>query len=61
MKKVKEKRKFDIMLKDLGMNYRQLAEILGLEYTSVVNQCAPAKKLPKWAISMLHVWELYND
>jgi len=50
-------RDFDKMLKALDLDYKKLSVILGMKYTSVTNQCAPAKELPKWAKTMLWVYE----
>lgn len=52
--------KFKALLDELGLSYRQLAEEIGMKYTSVTNQLAPAKELPKWAKSMLVVWERWE-
>lgn len=49
--------KFKALLDRLGISYRSLAELIGMSYESVKNQCAPAKELPKWAKSMLIVLE----
>lgn len=53
-------KKFKALLDKLGLSYADLADKLGMKYTSVTNQLAPAKKLPKWAKSMLIVSDLYN-
>lgn len=52
--------KFRSLLESLGLSYKELADRLGLKYTSVTNQLAPAKELPKWAKSMLIVSDAYN-
>jgi hypothetical protein len=50
--------KFKNLMADLDMNYRDIADLLGMKYSSVKNQLAPAKELPKWAVSMLFVSEV---
>lgn len=50
-----EHEKFKDLLEQLGISYKDLADKLGMKYTSVTNQLAPAKKLPRWAKSMLIV------
>ena len=40
------------------MRSPEIAELLGIEKTSVNNQTAPSKPLPKWAIAMIHVWKV---
>jgi len=52
--------KFKALLTKLGLSYKDLADKLGMKYTSVTNQLAPAKDLPKWAKSMLIVSDSYN-
>jgi DNA-directed RNA polymerase specialized sigma24 family protein len=53
--------KFQAMLVELGLTYRSLGDMLGISYNSVKSMCAPGdqspKKLPKWAVSMLIVWD----
>jgi hypothetical protein len=55
-----EHEKFKALLDEVGLSYRELAFLLGMEYTSVTNQLAPAKELPRWAKSMLIVSERLN-
>lgn len=45
--------KFKALLDKVGLTYASLADSIGMKYNSVKNQLAPAKSLPKWAISML--------
>ena len=45
--------KFKALLDSAGLTYTSLAEGIGMKYDSVKNQLAPAKKLPRWAKSML--------
>jgi hypothetical protein len=49
--------KFKAMLDLVGLTYASLAEAIGMKYHSVKNQLAPAKSLPKWAVSMLLVYD----
>jgi hypothetical protein len=41
--------KFESLLHEAGISREQLAKELGMAYTSVTNQLAPSKKLPRWA------------
>lgn len=43
--------------KEKGLTNDDIARIVGLSPDSVKNQTAPAKELPKWAISMLYEWK----
>jgi hypothetical protein len=52
--------KFETLMNELGFSRQDLADLLGMKYSSVTNQLAPAKKLPKWAISMLIVYEKFS-
>lgn len=49
--------KFESLLNEAGISRHDLAERLGLAYGSVQNQLAPSKELPRWAKSVLLVWE----
>lgn len=57
---MKDHQKFKALLDELGLSYRELAEEIGMKYTSVTNQLAPAKELPKWAKTMLVVWDRWE-
>lgn len=46
---------FNKLLKDIGGSRKELAKELGIEYTSVTNQLAKSKPIPKWAKSMLYM------
>jgi len=50
-----EHEKFRALLNKLGLSYKGLAMNIGMKHSSVTSQLAPAKKLPKWAKSMLLV------
>lgn len=49
--------KFEALLDEIGLSRVELAKELDMSYTSVTNQLAPAKKLPRWAKAMLCVYE----
>jgi hypothetical protein len=48
--------KFNELVEQLG-GRKKLAAFLGMAESSVKNQLAPAKELPRWARSMLYVQE----
>lgn len=52
--------RFEALLDDLGLSRRELAQELDIKYTSITNQLAPAKELPKWAKSMLLVQDRWK-
>jgi hypothetical protein len=52
--------KFKALLDSVGLTYALLAEAIGMKYDSVKNQLAPAKELPKWALSMLLLSERWE-
>ncbi len=52
--------KFKALLDKVGLTYHSLAEALGFQYSSVKNQLAPAKELPRWAKSMLVLAERWE-
>jgi hypothetical protein len=45
------------MLKELGMNEQDLANLVGIQVGSVLNQCSPKKNRPTWLRTMLHVYK----
>lgn len=45
--------KFKSLLDELGISREEFAELMDMKFTSVTNQLAPAKELPKWAKSVL--------
>ena len=49
--------KFNQLLKELGMSRHDLANHIGLTKKSIYSQLAPSKGLPKWAKSMLLVYD----
>jgi hypothetical protein len=52
--------KFEALLDELVLSRIELAKELGMSYTSVTNQLAPAKQLPRWAVAMLCVQERWQ-
>lgn len=48
-----ETKDFNELLKNLGISRQELSKQLEMEYSSVSNQLAKSKPLPKWAKSML--------
>ena len=59
--KMTDHQKFEALLKDIGLSRKKLAKEIGMSYTSVTNQLAPAKKLPRWAKAMLYVNHRYQE
>ena len=45
--------KFKALLDELGLSREDFAELMDMKFTSMTNQLAPAKHLPKWAKSVL--------
>lgn len=45
--------KFKALLDEIGLSREEFAELMDMKFTSVTNQLAPAKELPKWAKSVL--------
>ena len=52
---------FNNILKESGTNRKELAENIGLKYSSVNNQLAPSKELPTWAKSVVFINQKQND
>ncbi len=52
--------KLKALLKDLGLNYHDIARITGLNYYSVKNQLQPKKKIPTWMKLVLYVYDNSN-
>lgn len=48
--------KLKALLKDLGLNYYDIARITGLTYDSIKNQLQPKKKIPSWVHLVLYVY-----
>ena len=56
--------KFKALLDEVGLTREEFAESMDMKFTSVTNQLAPAKELPKWAKSALIIVDklkLIND
>ena len=45
--------KFKALLNEAGLSREEFAELMEMKFTSVTNQLAPAKELPKWAKSVI--------
>lgn len=54
-------KEFNELLKELGISRKDLAKVLGMEYTSVTNQLAKSKPMPKWAKSMLLTYKKLKE
>ena len=53
--------KFKALLDELGLSREDFAELMDMKFTSMTNQLAPAKDLPKWAKSVLIVHERLEE
>jgi len=53
--------KFKALLDELGLSREDFAELMDMKFTSMTNQLAPAKHLPKWAKSVLIVHERLEE
>lgn len=53
--------KFKALLDEVGLTREELAALMGMKYTSMTNQLAPAKELPKWAKSVLIFYERWLE
>lgn len=49
--------KFKALLDEVGITREEFSELMGMKFTSMTNQLAPAKELPKWAKSALIIVE----
>ena len=45
--------KFKALLDEAGLSREDFAELMDMKFTSMTNQLAPSKHLPKWAKSVL--------
>ena len=45
--------KFKALLDEAGLSREDFAELMDMKFTSMTNQLAPAKDLPKWAKSVI--------
>ena len=53
--------KFKALLHQAGLSREDFAELMDMKFTSMTNQLAPAKHLPKWAKSVLIVHERLEE
>ena len=53
--------KFKALLDELGLSREDFAELMDMKFTSMTNQLAPAKHLPKWAKSVLIFHESWEE
>ena len=53
--------KFKALLHQAGLSREDFAELMDMKFTSMTNQLAPAKDLPKWAKSVLIVHERLEE
>lgn len=49
----KEHEEFKALLEEAGLTREEFANELGMKFSSITNQLAPSKELPKWAKSVL--------
>lgn len=49
--------KLKALMNELGLNFHDIAKITGHNYNSVKSMLQPNKKLPRWMMLVLHVWE----
>lgn len=47
--------------KEFSLSNKDIGEIIGMAETSIENQCAPAKTLPKWAKAFIYSWKKTNE
>ncbi len=52
--------KLKALLKELGLNYHDIARITGLKYGSIKNQLQPKKKIPSWLYLVLYIDDGYS-
>ena len=45
--------KFNNLLEEIECSREEFADFIGIKYTSLTNQLAPSKELPRWAKSAL--------
>ena len=53
--------KFKALLDELGLSREDFAELMDMKFTSMTNQLAPAKDLPKWAKSVIIFHERWEE
>lgn len=55
-----EHERFKAMLKDLKLNFYDIAKITGHSYQSTKTMLQPKKELPRWCKLVLYVYENKN-
>ena len=53
--------KFKALLDEAGLSREDFAELMDMKFTSMTNQLAPAKDLPKWAKSVIIFHERWEE
>jgi len=53
--------KFKALLHQAGLSREDFAELMDMKFTSMTNQLAPAKDLPKWAKSVIIFHERWEE
>ena len=53
--------KFKALLDELELSREDFAELMDMKFTSMTNQLAPSKHLPKWAKSVLIFHERWEE
>ena len=53
--------KFKDLLDEVGLSRKNFAKLMDMKFTSMTNQLAPAKDLPKWAKSVLIFHERWEE
>lgn len=53
--------KFKALLDEVGLTREEFSELMCMKFTSMTNQLAPAKELPKWAKSALIIVEILKE
>lgn len=54
-------KEFKKMKKELGITNSDVAEIIGLESSSVKNATSPNVKSPSWVRGMVYVWKRFKN
>jgi hypothetical protein len=58
---MRDHEKFKALLDEVGLTRQDFAELMDMKFTSMTNQLAPAKHLPKWAKSVLIFYERWEE
>ena len=59
--KMTDHQKFKALLDEAGLSREDFANEMGIKFTSMTNQLAPAKDLPKWAKSVIIFHERWEE